>query len=546
MHITKLYIKNFKCFEGDFVLSLNKDINIIVGNNEAGKSTILEAIQLVLTGLYQGKSIKSDLSQYLFNYNIVKQYIASLATDKKQSPPSIIIEVYFEEESYPKYEGDYNFLENKACGVKLDISFNEKYSQEYLQLVNNGIQTLPLEFYDISWSGFSRELIIPRLIPLKCAFIDSSNIKTKSNNDLLLYRIINDNLEDNDEVGLIQSFRQLQESFKESGAIQQLNDKINKNCDLSSKQIRLGVNFSSRSAWVDYLTPYIDEIPFTYIGKGEQAVIKTQLSLINKRADDANVILIEEPENHLSHTKLNSLLASIKNRCGGKQVIISTHSSFVANKLGLRSLIFINDHKDFRLNELDTETTEYFEKLPGYDTLRLLLCKSAILVEGASDELIVQKAYFTKYNKLPIEDEIDVISINNLSFMRFLKISKLLNLKVSVITDNDGNIAALDKKYEEFKSSQNIHIFYDTYIDNRDNINGNKFNFNTLEPVILRCNSKELLNRIFHKNYCTDEELLKYMKTNKVDCALLIFKSDDSGFVFPEYIIEAIDFAKNE
>jgi predicted ATP-dependent endonuclease of OLD family len=35
-------------------------------------------------------------------------------------------------------------------------------------------------------------------------------------------------------------------------------------------------------------------------------------------------------------------------------------------------------------------------KLPGYDTLRLILCNKAILVEGPSDELIVQKAYFVR------------------------------------------------------------------------------------------------------------------------------------------------------
>ena len=35
----------------------------------------------------------------------------------------------------------------------------------------------------------------------------------------------------------------------------------------------------------------------------------------------------------------------------------------------------------------------YFKKLPGYDTLRLVLAKRVILVEGPSDELVVQRAY---------------------------------------------------------------------------------------------------------------------------------------------------------
>ncbi|WP_296642560.1 ATP-binding protein [Roseinatronobacter sp.] len=44
MYIEKVKIKNFKCFEGWFEVDFNQGVNIIVGNNEAGKSTLLEAI----------------------------------------------------------------------------------------------------------------------------------------------------------------------------------------------------------------------------------------------------------------------------------------------------------------------------------------------------------------------------------------------------------------------------------------------------------------------------------------------------------------------
>lgn len=57
MHISRVKIKNFKCFKDTFSLELNNGLNIIVGNNEAGKSTILEAIHLALTGLSNGKYV---------------------------------------------------------------------------------------------------------------------------------------------------------------------------------------------------------------------------------------------------------------------------------------------------------------------------------------------------------------------------------------------------------------------------------------------------------------------------------------------------------
>lgn len=38
MYIKELHIKNFKCFNGDFYLQLNQGVNIVVGDNEAGKT----------------------------------------------------------------------------------------------------------------------------------------------------------------------------------------------------------------------------------------------------------------------------------------------------------------------------------------------------------------------------------------------------------------------------------------------------------------------------------------------------------------------------
>ncbi len=67
MYIDKIIIENFKCFKGQFPLKLNKGLNILVGDNETGKSTILEAIHLVLSGLLNGKYIKLKLTQDLFN-----------------------------------------------------------------------------------------------------------------------------------------------------------------------------------------------------------------------------------------------------------------------------------------------------------------------------------------------------------------------------------------------------------------------------------------------------------------------------------------------
>lgn len=69
-----------------------------------------------------------------------------------------------------------------------------------------------------------------------------------------------------------------------------------------------------------------------------------------------------------------------------------------------------------------------------------------------------------------------------------------------------------------------------------------KYNNNTLEPCLLRANGRDALNNILGKSFGTDDELLKYMKDNKTECALNLFDSKEE-LAAPDYLAEAIEFA---
>ena len=77
MAIEKVIIQNFKKFKNPFEVKFNENINLLVGDNESGKSTILEAIHVALTGMYAGRNIRNQLSTYLFNREAVEEYLAS-------------------------------------------------------------------------------------------------------------------------------------------------------------------------------------------------------------------------------------------------------------------------------------------------------------------------------------------------------------------------------------------------------------------------------------------------------------------------------------
>lgn len=540
MKIKKIYIENFKCFQR-LELNLNFSINILVGNNEAGKSTILEAIHLALTGLLNGKYLKNDLTEYLFNVDCIKKYLANPV-----SLPYILIEIFFEDGKHPLFEGSLNYeKKDKESGVLFKIAFDEKYQNEYNELLKDreNIKTLPIEYYEIYWSSFSRDSITSRSIPIKSALIDSSSNRFQNGSDVYLSRIIKENLDENDLVKIAQAHRKMRDTFMDDESIQTINTKVKSYSTLSTKELALSVELVSKNAWESSLMTYFDDVPFHFIGKGEQCIIKTDLALSHKKSKESNLLLIEEPENHLSHTKLNALINKIKTGNEDKQIIISTHSSFVANKLGLEHLIFLHDKKTTRLNELSVDTQKFFEKIAGYDTLRLILCKKAILVEGDSDELVIQKSYMLQNSgKLPIEDEIDVISVG-IAFRRFLEIAEKVNKEVVVVTDNDGDIEAVNKKYENYletNAKPNIKICFDSTVDAGNLMISQKpYNYNTLESKILKSNSLAKLNTIFGTSYTTEDELRKYMKSYKTECALKIFDTKEE-MVFPDYIIEAI------
>ncbi len=543
MAIDRIKICNFKSYKGIFELKLNKGLNILVGNNETGKSTILEAIHLALTGMYGGRNIRNELSQYLFNREVIAEYIESVNRGTPLSPPEILIEIFFEGSLCPEFEGNNNTERlNKVEGLQFRIFYNDKYNDEYAKLIAlKELSSLPIEYYDVSWISFARQAITIRSIPIKSAMIDSSNYRYQNGSDVYISRIVKDLLSPEEVTSVAQAHRNMRDEFMEDPSIQAINDRISKESSIIDGEVSLSVDLGTKNAWENSLVTQLNNIPFGYVGKGAQCVMKTELALTHKQVQNASIILLEEPESHLSFSKLNQLISSIESKYGNKQIIISTHSSFVANKLGLENLLLLDNHNIVRIAKLDS--AEFFKRIAGYDTLRLILCKKAILVEGDSDELVVQKAYMCNNNgRLPIQDGIDVISVGT-SFLRFLELASILNKKVSVVTDNDGDPNALKTKYSDYlgdNKQPNINICYDETVDTGTLKIGEKnYNYNTLEPKLLKANSLNLFNLIFGTQYANEDDLRKYMKHNKTECAMAIFNTSET-IVFPNYIMEAI------
>ena len=70
--IQKIVLKNFRRFR-DATIDFTGGLNIIVGDNEAGKSTVLDAINLALTSRWQGKFFATELVPHFINLDATTQ-----------------------------------------------------------------------------------------------------------------------------------------------------------------------------------------------------------------------------------------------------------------------------------------------------------------------------------------------------------------------------------------------------------------------------------------------------------------------------------------
>ncbi len=440
--------------------------------------------------------------------------------------------MYFDDDpKLVKLRGNNNSKRENCAGVLLEIIFNDDFKEEYKTLLKEEINLIPVEYYKVNWKSFADGSLTSRSLPIGLSFIDATTIRLQSGTDYYLQKIINDGLNNKEQVALTVAYRKLKEDFAKKESILAINQKLdNDKGAITDKNLAIKLDVSQRSNWETNLVPHLDDIPFQFAGKGEQSSLKIMLAL-EKKVEDTNIILIEEPENHLSYSSMNILLKKIVNKCSGKQIIVSTPNSYVLNKLGMDKLILIRNRKQTCFKHLPPDTKDYFKKLSGYDTLRIILAKKALLVEGPSDELILQKAYITRHGHLPIKDGIDIINVKGLSFKRFLDIAEEIDVIVHVVTDNDGDyIDNVENTYKKYAASKNIKIFYD-----KDN------NTPTLEPQIVKNNTIEILNSILEKTFKNKPEVIEFMKKNKTDCSLKFFDTN-INFVMPKYINDAVTY----
>lgn len=536
MYISHISIRNFKRFK-ELELDLLPNLNIIIGDNDSGKSTLLEAIHIALTGRYRGKKLSdSTLPQHLFNRDAEQAFLAAAGKDADVNipPPEILIRLTIT-------------TKQKEKTVTYRIFLDESYRTLFQEVVSDRrCVSLPMEFFTTSWITDEDNRLTVRFSPMRSLLIDDVEADSRS----IMDRLLGDSLSADDIIRMSRLNASLRDIMSATDALAELNALVADTDAATPTGSRLSIGTSLNETFRrDYLLDIeADGLPLDLSGSGTRHSAAARLAaLVAAQGISAStVLMLEQPERNLSFSSLQRFVAFLENNLRSPQLIITTLSSFVTNKLGLDSVILLSHHSHLSLRDIDPDTAHFFRKIAGYDTLRLILAKRTILVEGDSDELIVQRAYLQRHGHLPAADGIDVMSVKGLSFRRYLHLALPLHLKVTIITDSDGHPDAVEQRFADFTNADGseIQLFTPHTILSSSDFSGDSlrenFNYNTLEPHLLHSNSLALFNKIFDTSFADDCEMLSFMTRNKSEAALRLFQSTEP-LQFPAYIENAID-----
>jgi len=480
MYIKQLNIKNFRVFD-NVSLYLNKGVNIIIGENNSGKTAIIDALRICL-----GYG-KSDTNIYIQESDLHLN-----PSNPIERNTEIQFDLIFEIESEVERQCFNDFISQDPENIELQtIQLHLKYS-----LDQNGRRTF---FKRSIWGGDNegqqiptealQEIFYTYLSPLRDAVTglkpySYDNKTAQLFNKLTKYKKgdVSINLSEDVKKQLAERLYSVFESDEHdwkhilSEGKEKVNDHLEGTGILAKfPQIEMsyvGRKFSDvvrgieirRPVYTEPVEPRFQKYFEIYQnGLGENNLIYSSVVLgdLMNRCEDAelelyNALLLEEPEAHLHPQYQNTFfeyLSTLTDR--GLQVFITSHSPTITAKSDISNVKILQRQegsvKAFCfsvLNEDDytSDNRKYLRKFLDTTKSQMFFASGTILVEGISEAILlpILSRKFLIPKKIDLEKcGIEIVNIGGVAFEHFAKLfnhnneNKRLFSKCSIITDSD-------------------------------------------------------------------------------------------------------------
>lgn len=483
LYISEIEIEGLRGFKTSTKIKFIEGINVIIGHNNSGKTTILKALDLVF-----GKSSK-QLSIDEFNKN------TSIDSLKKESPSVRIAVKLKESDEEDEFSEDLVTIATWLTRIEkpyeamltYECFLSKKEEENYLSAMNSISSDDPQDYWNEIRYNFQRKYLNRVLIgdPIHENNLDSESISKFdfqflsairdverdmfSGRNSLLKEVIdffidyevktNSDLSDDDKKKELKAKR-TQFSDDAQVLIKQLQDrmKIGKKHmlkyaeDTGASDDDLKPDFEGRildtelysalKLIVENETGF--KIPASQNGLGYNNLIYISLLLakmqknasgdyLGSNAKVYSILAIEEPEAHLHPNmqyKFLKFLSENKEK-EVRQIFITTHSPNITAAVDLNSIISLHKQDDelniaypgrvFSETDEDQESLKYIRRFLDVTKSDMFFAKGVILVEGISEQLLMPE--FAKIlDKDLIDSHISVINIGGRYFNHFLKL----------------------------------------------------------------------------------------------------------------------------
>ncbi|MCH7754840.1 AAA family ATPase, partial [candidate division KSB1 bacterium] len=218
--IERVKIQNFKQFK-EFSVEFNDSLNLLIGDNESGKSTILSAIDIVLSG--SRSKVETYGLDSLFNTQVLEDFLKS--EQKIENLPILYVELYLNDQNNKDLDGKFNSEDFLSHGLLLMCEPREDLSKEIKEILEQKEDNFPFEYYSISFKTFSGDSYTGYRKFMKHLLIDNTQINNEYATKSYIKTLYQSNIKGSEKNKHQNEYRKHKENFS-STVLTDLNARI--------------------------------------------------------------------------------------------------------------------------------------------------------------------------------------------------------------------------------------------------------------------------------------------------------------------------------